>query len=214
MHELSRLWTSGEERVGSYQSRAREIVSDDVLSGILTDMCLEHIRAHIHHNLTCLPDFAAVRSEIETFFEVRQVCRTCGQRGHWAAECSKRGKAGQGGKGDDGKGQGKKDKVRKAKLTVAQGKAKVFSRSTAIIVGNGLTWKMIVSRWQTARARVAKATVPAAEASSQEDTSAGGFGLCSFGNQHELLEMTQVSQNDIHHGQWCGGVCSTEITWI
>ena len=91
-------------------------------------MCPEHIKTHIHLNLTRLPDYAAVRSEIESFLEARQsrsnpdamdigslngqkgVCRTCGQRGHWAAECPKRGKKGQGSKGDDDKGQGKSGK--------------------------------------------------------------------------------------------------------
>ena len=68
-------------------------------------MCPEHIKTHIHLNLTRLPDYASVRSEIETFLEARQsssnpdamdigslngqkgVCRNCGQRGHWAASC-------------------------------------------------------------------------------------------------------------------------------
>ena len=114
--------------VSSFQSRAREKISDDVRSGILTEMCPEHIKTHIHLNLTRLPDYAAVRSEIETFLEARQsssnpdamdigslngqkgVCRNCGQRGHWAAECPKRGKNGQGGKGEDCKsGKGKTD---------------------------------------------------------------------------------------------------------
>ena len=34
-------------------------------------MCPEHIKTHIHLNLTRLPDYASVRSEIETFLEVR-----------------------------------------------------------------------------------------------------------------------------------------------
>ena len=72
--------------------------SDDVRSRILTEMCPEHIKTHIHLNLTRLPDYASVRSEIETFPEARQsssnpdamdigslngqkgVCRNCGQR--------------------------------------------------------------------------------------------------------------------------------------
>ena len=108
---------------------ARQI-SDDVRAGILTEMCPEHNKTHIHLNLTRLPDDAAVRSEIETFLEARQsssnpdemdigslngqkgVCRTCGQRGHWAAECPKRGKNGQGVKGDDGEGTGQERQVR------------------------------------------------------------------------------------------------------
>ena len=108
----------------------REKNSDDVRSRILTEMCPEHIKTHIHFNLTRMPDYAAVRSEIETFLEARQSisnpdamdigsldgqkgdCRSCGQRGHWAADCPKRGKNGQGGKGEDGKEQGKKRQVK------------------------------------------------------------------------------------------------------
>ena len=37
----------------------------DVRSGILTEMCPEHIKTHIHLNLTRLPDYASFRSEIE-----------------------------------------------------------------------------------------------------------------------------------------------------
>ena len=106
VHELSRAIEQREERVRSYQSRAREIISDNVRSRILTEMCPEYIKTHIHVNFTRLPDYAAVRSEIETFFEARQsssnpdamvignlkgqkgVCRTCGQGGHWAAGVS------------------------------------------------------------------------------------------------------------------------------
>ena len=106
-------------------------------------MCREHIKTHIHLNLTRLPDYASVRTEIETFLEARQsssnpdamdigslngqkgVCRNCGQRGHWAASCPKRGKSG--GKGDDGKGQGKKGKSSKGKTDVGKGKGKVAS---------------------------------------------------------------------------------------
>ena len=60
VHELSRAIEQWEERVRSYQSRVREKFSDDVRSGILTEMCPEHIKTHIHLNLTRLPDYAAV----------------------------------------------------------------------------------------------------------------------------------------------------------
>ena len=53
------------------------------------------------------------------------VCRTCGQRGRWAAECPKSGKIGQGGKCDDGKGQGKTSKTSKGKTDERREKAKV-----------------------------------------------------------------------------------------
>ena len=75
VHELSRANEQREERVRSYQSRAREKFSDDVRSGILTEMCPEHIKTHIHLNLTRLPDYAAVRSEIERFLGARQPVR-------------------------------------------------------------------------------------------------------------------------------------------
>ena len=90
VHALSRAIEHWEKLVRSYQSRAREISSDDVRSEVL------HIKTHIHVNLSRLPDCAAARSEIETFFEAREsssnpdamdigslneqkgVCRTCG----------------------------------------------------------------------------------------------------------------------------------------
>ena len=82
----------------------------------------------------------------------------------------------------------------KAKPTNAKEKAKVASdklerylKGIAITDGNGVTWRRIVSRWQKPWARVAKATsagsLDETEASSPENTSVGGFGLCSFGNQ-------------------------------
>ena len=53
------------------------------------------------------------------------VCVALVERGHWAAECPKRGKAGQGGNSDDGKGQGKKGKAAKGKADDdAKGKSK------------------------------------------------------------------------------------------
>ena len=46
VHELSRVIEQWEERIRSYQSRAREKNSDDVRSGILTEMCPEHTKTH------------------------------------------------------------------------------------------------------------------------------------------------------------------------
>ena len=161
-------------------------ISDVVRSRILTEKGLEHIKTHIHFNLTRFPHYAAVRSEIETFLEARQsssnpdamdigslngqkgvwegVCRNCGQQGHWAADCPKRDKNGRGGKGEDGKGQGKKGKSGKGKLLKAKERAKVASgkharhlKGIALTVGHGVTWKRIVS--QKPRPRVVKAKV-------------------------------------------------------
>ena len=50
----------------------REKNSDDVRSGILTEMCLEHIKSHNHFNLAHLPTDDAVRSEIEQFIVSQQ----------------------------------------------------------------------------------------------------------------------------------------------
>ena len=137
-------WTVGRTcQIVSVESARKN--SDDVRSGILTEMCPEHIKTHIHFNLFRLPDYASVRSEIETFLEARQsssnldamdigslhgqkgVCRKCGQKGHWAASCPKRVKSG--GKGDEGKGQGKKGKSSKGKDDDGKGK------------GNGGKWQ-------------------------------------------------------------------------
>ena len=180
VHE-SRAIEHWEECVRSYQSRARENFLTCV-SGILTEMCPEHIKTLIHLNPTSLPDYASVRSEIETFLEARQsssnpdatdigslngqkgVCRNCRQRSHWAASCPKRGKSG--GKDDDGKGQGKKCKLSKGKNDDGKGKgkdgkwqARKALMGTTITVGNGDTWKRIVT--PNPRARVAKENVQA-----------------------------------------------------
>ena len=50
----------------------REKNFHDVRSGILTKMCPEHIKRHIHLNLTHLPDHGGVCSEIRTFLEAQQ----------------------------------------------------------------------------------------------------------------------------------------------
>ena len=140
--------------------------SDDVRSGILTEMCPEHIKTHIQLNLTRLPDYAAVRSEIETFLEARQsssnpdamdisslngqkgVCRTCGQRGHWAAECPKRARMVKEAKVRMARDRARKASQTKGKLMMAEERAKVASgkharhlKGTAITAGNGVTWK-------------------------------------------------------------------------
>ena len=151
--------------------------SDDVRSGILIEVCPEHIKAHIHLNLTRLPDYASVRSEIETFLEARQsssnpdamdIGSLNGQKGVVAivdkevvgrqvvpnvARVMARDRA-------------RKASQAKAKLMMAKEKAKVASgkhakhlMGTAITVGNGDTWKMTVS--SNPRVSAAKAKVQA-----------------------------------------------------
>ena len=180
----------------------REKKSDDVRSGILTEMCLEHIKTHLHLNVTRLPDHAAVRSEIETFLEARQsssnpdamdigslngqkgVCRTCGQRGHSAAECPKRGKNGQRkGKGG-GKGQSKRGKSSKGNTDDGKGKgkggkwqARKAFEGYCITVGNGFT--LARSKGKGGKGKSA-GSLDESETSGPENTSADGFGLCSF----------------------------------
>ena len=157
----------------------REKKSDDVRSGILTEMCLEHIKTRSN------PD----AMDIGSLNGQNGVCRTCGQRGHWAAECPKHGKNGQG-----DKGQARKASQAKGKLMMAKEKAKVASgeharhlNGIAITVGSGVTWKRIVSLWPKPRPRVVKAKsaggLDESEANGPENISVGGFGLCSFGNE-------------------------------
>ena len=80
------------------------------------------------------------------------VCRNCGQRGHWTAECPKRGKNGQGGKGEDGKRRANQVKGklmmarRKAKAKVTSGKHARHLKGIAIKFGSGVTWRRIVSQ--------------------------------------------------------------------
>ena len=90
----------------------------------------------------------------------------------------------------------------KAKIMMAKEKAKVASgkhakhlMGTAITVGNGDTWKRIVS--PNPRARVAKAKKKSAgsldesEENGPENTSVGGFGLCSFRNHCDDRKWTK-----------------------
>ena len=144
-------------------------------------MCPEHIKTHIHRNLTRLPDYASVRSEIETLLEARQsssnpdamdigslngqkgVCRNCreviGRQGvpNVARVVARVMMA---------RDRARKASQAKAKLMMAKEKAKVASgehakhlMDTAITVGTGDTWKRIVS--SSPRARVAEAKVHA-----------------------------------------------------
>ena len=170
-------------------------------------MCPEHIKTHIHLNLTRLPDYASVRSEIETFLEARQsssnpdemdigslngqkgVCRNCGQRGRWAASCPKRGKSG--GKGDDGKGQGKKGKSSKGKTDDGKGKGKggKWQARKAFDGYCNHCWKwghmekncFIKSKSKCGKGKSAS-SLDESEKNGPENTSVGGFGLCSFRN--------------------------------
>ena len=108
MHELSQAIDQWEERVRSYQVRARDRISDDVRSGILTDVFFAKIKTHIHLNLSRLPDYAAGRSEIAMF------PTSAGSMGR-----------------------------------------KVRGQRIVITVGSVVTWRRTVSRWPSAKARVA-----------------------------------------------------------
>ena len=68
-HEPLNSGRNVSDRINPERERKK---SDEVRSGILTEMCPEHFKTHIHLNLTRLPDYAAVRSEIETFLEALQ----------------------------------------------------------------------------------------------------------------------------------------------
>ena len=125
-----------ERNVSDRINPEREKNYDDARSGILTEMCPEHIKTHVHLNFARLPDYAAVRSEIETSLEARQsgsnpdamdiavsvgrkVCVTRGDSEdigqQSASNVARRVKSGKG-KTGDGKGQvkGGKGQVREA----------------------------------------------------------------------------------------------------
>ena len=172
-------------------------------------MCVEHIKTHIHFNLTRLPDYASVRLEMETFLEARKsssnpdamdfgslngqkgVCRKSGQRGHWAASCPKRGKSGQGGKGDNGKGQGKKGKLSKGKNDDGKGKGKggKWQARKAFDGYCNHCWKwghMEKDCFTKSKSKGGKGksagSLDESKENGPENTSVGGFGLCSFRN--------------------------------
>ena len=175
VHELSRAIEQWEERVRSYQSRAREKMSDDVRSGILTEMGPEHIKTHIHLHLTRLPDYASVRSEIETFLEgvripMRWTLVVSMDRKVFVAIVDREligrqvvpNVARVVARVMMARDTARKASQAKAKTMMAKEKAKVASgkhakhlMGTASTVGNGDTWERIVS--SNPRARVAKA---------------------------------------------------------
>ena len=99
----------------------------------------------------------------------------------------------------------------KEKAKVLSGKHARHLKGIAITVGNGVTWKRIVS--QRPMPRVVKAKVLAVSMKrrqvDQKNTSVGGFGFCSFGNSHHIDWKCTIFQSDVHFGQWCGSVCST-----
>ena len=89
-----------------------------------------------------------------------------------------------------------RDRARKAnqakgKLMMARRKAKVTNgkharrlKGIAITVGNGVTWKRIVSQKPKPKGKGKNAgSLDESETSVPENTSVGGFGLCSFGNR-------------------------------
>ena len=53
-------------------------------------MCPEHTKTHSDLNLTRLPDYAGVRSEIETILEAQQVEFESRRDGHWQAHWAER----------------------------------------------------------------------------------------------------------------------------
>ena len=109
-------------------------------------------------------------------------------------ECPKRGMAGQGGKGDVGKGQGKKGKAGKGKTDDGKGKCKGGKwQARKRFEGHcnhcwkwGHVEKDCFTQAQT-KGKGGKGqsagSLDATEASGPENTSVGGFGLCSCGNR-------------------------------
>ena len=109
------------------------------------------------------------------------VCSNCGQKGHWAACCPKRGKSG--GDGDDGKGQGKSSKG-KTDDGKGKGKGGKWQARKAFDRYCNHCWKwghmekncLIQSKSKYGKGKSASSL------DESEDTSVGGFGLCSLRN--------------------------------
>ena len=135
---------------------------------------------------------------------------------HWAASCPKRGKSG--GKDDSGKkGQGKqrqKCMMAKEKAKVASGKHAKHLMGTAITVGNGDTWTRNCFTKSKSKGGKGKSagSLDESEKNGPENTSVGGFGLCSFRNHCDDWKWNNCREVTFHPGQWCGGVRSGEIT--
>ena len=117
------------------------------------------------------------------------VCRNCGQRGHWAASCSKRGKSG--GKEDEGKGQCKIGKSGKGKNDDGKGKGKggkwqarkAFDRYCNHCWKCGHMEKDCFTKSKSKGGKGKSAgSLDESEEHGPENTSVGGFSLCSFRN--------------------------------
>ena len=110
-------------------------------------------------------------------------------RGHWAASCPKRGTSG--GKGDDGKGQGRKGKSSKGKNDDGKGKGKggKWQARKAFDGYCNHCWKwghMEKDCFTKSKSKGGKGksagSLDESEENGPENTSVGGFGLCSFRN--------------------------------
>ena len=132
-------------------------------------MCPEHIKTLIHLNLTRLPDYAAVRSEFETFLDADSLARiptrwtlavSMGRKVRFAlvdSEVIGQQSVPNGARlVREAKVMMARDRVRKtrqskAQLTVAKGKAKVANcrRGWRLhsLLEIGVTWRRIASRW-------------------------------------------------------------------
>ena len=117
------------------------------------------------------------------------MCRNCGQRGHWAASCSKRGKSG--GKEDEGKGQCKIGKSGKGKNDDGKGKGKggKWQARKAFDGYCNHCWKcghMEKDCFTKSKSKGGKGksagSLDESEEHGPENTSVGGFSLCSFRN--------------------------------
>ena len=71
-----------------------------------------------------------------------------------------------------------------AKEKLASGKHARHLNVTAITVGNGVTWKRIASKSKVKGGKGKSASsLDESDGRGPENTSVGGHGLCSFGNQ-------------------------------
>ena len=107
LHELSAAIERWEELIRTYEGRSQTKVPDEILGGILVEMCPEALRNHLYLNANKLNGYDEVKEEIVAFLETRHGVATGAGQGPTPMDIGAmtKGQGGKGtGKGNSGKG--------------------------------------------------------------------------------------------------------------
>lgn len=107
LHELSAAIERWEELIRTYEGRSQTKVPDEILGGILVEMCPEALRNHLYLNANKLKGYDEVKEEIVAFLETRHGNATGAGQGPTPMDIGAmtKGQGGKGtGKGNSGKG--------------------------------------------------------------------------------------------------------------